>query len=189
MEGNTNQSSTNSNMNTSSSAGSSGQNQRMLTTMYNDRESAEKAYATLQSRGYTDKDINVLMSDETRDKHFAKRHDDDDTALGNKAMENAGIGSAIGGTLGAVAAAIAAIGSNLILPGIGLVVAGPLAAGLAGAGAGGLTVGLIGALVGSGIPDEKAKEYEAGIKQGGIVMGVNPRHDDDVQHLGQHGFR
>lgn len=186
MEGNTNQSSTN--MNTSSSS-SSGQNNRMLTSMYNDRESAEKAYAELQNRGYTDKDINVLMSDETRDKHFAKRHDDDDTDLGNKAMENAGIGSAIGGTLGAIAAAVAAIGSNLILPGLGLVIAGPLAAGLAGAGAGGLAGGLIGALVGSGIPDDKAKEYEAGIKQGGIVMGVNPRNDDDVQHLGQHGFR
>lgn len=184
MEGNTNQSS--SNMNTSSS---SGQNQRMLTTMYNDRESAEKAYSTLQSRGYTDKDINLIMSDETRNKHFAKRHDNDDTDLGNKAMEDAGIGSAIGGTLGAIAAAVAAIGSNLILPGLGLVIAGPLAAGLAGAGAGGLAGGLIGALVGSGIPDDKAKEYEAGIKQGGIVMGVNPRNDDDVQHLGQHGFR
>ena len=67
--------------------------------------------------------------------------------------------------------------------------AGPLAAGLAGAGAGGLTGGLIGALVGSGIPDEHAKEYEAGIKQGGIVMGVQPRNEEDARHLQQQGFR
>ena len=160
-----------------------------MTTMYNDRDSAERGFSTLQGRGYTDKDINVLMSDETRDKHFARQHDSDDTELGNKAMEKAGVGSAIGGTLGAVAAAIAAIGSNLILPGLGLVVAGPLAAGLAGAGAGGLAGGLIGALVGSGIPDEHAKEYEAGIKKGGIVMGVQPRNDEDARHLEQQGFR
>jgi hypothetical protein len=160
-----------------------------MTTMYNDRDSAERGYSTLQGRGYTDKDINLLMSDETRDKHFAHQHDSDDTELGNKAMEKAGIGSAIGGTVGAVAAAIAAIGSNLILPGLGLVVAGPLAAGLAGAGAGGLTGGLIGALVGSGIPDEHAKEYESGIKQGGIVMGVQPRNEEDARHLQQQGFR
>ena len=168
---------------------SSGQSNRMMTTMYNDRDSAERGYSTLQGRGYTDKDVNVIMSDETRDKHFARQHDDHDTGLGDKAMEKAGVGSAIGGTVGAVAAAIAAIGSNLLLPGLGLVIAGPLAAGLAGAGAGGLAGGLIGALVGSGIPDEHAKEYETGIKQGGIVMGVQPRNDDDARHLQQQGFR
>jgi len=142
---------------------SSGQSQRMMTSMYNDRDGAGQAYSTLQSRGYTDKEINLLMSDETRDKTFAREHDDNDTGLGDKAMEKAGIGSAIGGTVGAVAAAVAAIGSTLLLPGLGLVIAGPLAAGLAGAGAGGLTGGLISALIGSGIPDEHAKEYEAGI--------------------------
>lgn len=123
------------------------------------------------------------MSDETRDKHFARQHDDSDTGLGDKAMEKAGVGSAIGGTVGAVAATIAAIGSNLLLPGLGLVIAGPLAAGLAGAG------GLVGALVGSGIPDGHAKKYETGIKKGGIVMGVQPRNDEDAQHLQQQGFR
>ena len=168
---------------------SSGQSKRMMSTMYNDRDSAERGFSALQSRGYTDKDINVLMSDKTRDTHFASKHDDNDTELGDKAMEKAGIGSAIGGTVGAVAAAIAAIGSNLILPGVGLVIAGPLAAGLAGAGAGGLTGGLIGALVGSGIPDEHAKEYETGIKQGGIVMGVEARNEEDARHLQQQGFR
>ena len=163
----------------------------MYASMYNDRESAEKGYSALQSRGYTNDDINLLMSDETRDKHFASQHDDDDddTELGNKAMEKAGVGSAIGGTVGAVAAAIAAIGTNLILPGLGLVIAGPLAAGLAGAGAGGLTGGLIGALVGSGIPDDQAKEYEEGVKRGGIVMGVKPRNEEDARYLQQEGFR
>jgi hypothetical protein len=69
------------------------------------------------------------------------------------------------------------------LPGLGLVVAGPIAAGLAGAGAGGLTGGVLGALVGAGIPEDRAKEYESGIKDGGIVMGVNPRSDDDATYL------
>ncbi len=169
---------------------STSQNDRMLTAMFNDRDSAERAYDTLRSRGYSDKDVNLLMSDETRDKHFVSRHEDGaDTDLGNKATEKAGIGSAIGGTLGAVAAAIAAIGTSLVLPGVGLVIAGPLAAAFAGAGAGGLTGGIIGALIGSGIPKERAEEYEAGIKQGGIVMGVNPRNDEDAQYLQQQNFR
>ena len=154
---------------------------RMMTGMFRDRESAERAYSSLADRGYSKDDVSLLMSDDTRKKYFAD--DPNRTELGNKALEGAGAGSAIGGTVGAVIAAIAAIGTTVALPGLGLLVAGPLAAGLAGAGAGGLTGGLIGALVGSGIPEERAKEYESGIKQGGIVMGVNPRSDEDATYL------
>jgi uncharacterized protein YjbJ (UPF0337 family) len=155
---------------------------RMLTGMFRDRESAERAYGSLESRGYGKDDVNLLMSDETRKKYFSDT-DAGDTELGSKALEGAGVGSAIGGTVGAVLAAIAAIGTSVILPGLGLIVAGPIAAGLAGAGAGGLTGGLVGALVGSGIPEDRAREYERGIKEGGIVMGVNPRTDEDADYF------
>jgi hypothetical protein len=153
----------------------------MVTGLFRDRDSAERAYSSISSRGYGRDDVNLLMSDETRKTHFGD--DTADTDLGSKALEGAGVGSAIGGTVGAVLAAIAAIGTSVILPGIGLVVAGPLAAALAGAGAGGLTGGLVGALVGSGIPEDRAKEYESGIKEGGIVMGVNPRTDEDAAYF------
>jgi len=157
-----------------------GQN-RTVSALFNDRESAERAYSSLSNRGYTTDDVNLLMSDETRNRHFGDGTAD--TELGSKALEGAGTGGAIGGTLGAIIGGIAAIGTNVVLPGLGLIVAGPLAAALAGAGAGGLTGGLIGALVGSGIPDEHAAEYESGIKDGGIYMGVNPRSDDDAQYI------
>jgi len=152
-----------------------------MTGMFRDRSSAEKAYQSLSSRGYGKDDVNVLMSDDTRKTHFG-----DDTAhteLGDKAMEGAGVGSAIGGTAGAIIGAIAAIGTSVALPGLGLIIAGPLAAALAGAGAGGLTGGLVGALVGSGIPEEHAAEYEEGIKNGGIVMGVKPRNEEDAKYF------
>lgn len=156
-------------------------NQRMLTGMFRDRESAERAYNSLHSRGYSQDEINLMMSDETRNKHFKNSEQESD--LGNKAMEGAGAGSAIGGTAGAIIGAIAAIGTAVAIPGLGLVVAGPIAAGLAGAGAGGLTGGIVGALIGSGIPEDRAKHYESGIKEGGIVMGVNPRNDEDAAYL------
>jgi hypothetical protein len=159
------------------------QQNKMVTGLFRDRESAERAYGSLESRGYSKDDVNLMMSDETRQKHFGSDAGDADSALGSKALEGAGAGSAIGGTVGAVIAAIAAIGTSIVLPGIGLVVAGPIAAALAGAGAGGLTGGLIGALVGSGIPEDRAKEYESGIKEGGIVMGVNPRSDEDADYF------
>ena len=156
-------------------------NRRIMTGMFRDRESAERAYSTVTSRGYTKDDVNLLMSDKTRDTHF--RDEAVDTELGSKALEGAGVGSAVGGTLGAIIAGIAAIGTIVTLPGLGLIVAGPLAAALAGAGAGGLTGGLVGALVGSGIPEEHAVRYEEGIKDGGIVMGVNPRNDEDAAYF------
>jgi uncharacterized protein YjbJ (UPF0337 family) len=173
-----------------------GQN-RVLTGLFNDRDSAEKAYSSLRSRGYSDNDVNLMMSDQTRDSWFSGEDTGNTTELGSKALEGAGAGSAIGGTLGAIIAGIAAIGTNVVLPGLGLIVAGPLAAALAGAGAGGLTGGLVGALIGSGIPEERAKLYDEGIRNGGMVMGVNPRNDEDAEYFenewrnyrGQHIYR
>ena len=155
---------------------------RMVTGLFRDRDSAERAYGSLSTRGYSKDDVNLLMSDDTRKTHFAS-DDAPDTELGSKALEGAGAGAAIGGTTGAVLAAIAAIGTSVVLPGLGLIVAGPIAAALAGAGAGGATGGLIGALIGSGIPEDRAKAYESGVKEGGIVMGINARSDEDAEYF------
>lgn len=153
----------------------------MLTGMFRDRESTENAYTSLQERGYEKDDINLIMSDDTRKNHFSD--DVEETEVGTKAAEGAGKGSAIGGTIGAIAGVIAAIGTSLVIPGLGLVIAGPIAAGLAGAGAGSITGGVIGALVGSGIPEARAQLYESGIKEGNIVIGVKPRNEEDAKYL------
>lgn len=167
----------------------------MLTGLFSDKDSTESAYQSLRDRGYSDDEINVIMSDETRDNYYGN---DPDSELGTKAAEGTGIGSAIGGTLGAIIGGVAAIGTNLVLPGLGLVVWGPLAAALAGAGAGGATGGLVGALIGWGIPEDRAALYETGVKEGGTVLGVTPRSTDDADyfendwktnHRGQHIYR
>src|ERR1700712_2707078 len=113
-------------------------NQRIVTGLFHDRESAERAYQTVSDRGYSKDDVNLIMSDDARKRHFDSNQQLE-TELGSKAAEGAGIGAGIGGTLGAVVAAVAAIGTSVVLPGLGLVIAGPLAAGLLGAGAGGVT--------------------------------------------------
>lgn len=148
----------------------------MLTGMFHDRESTEKAYESLRSRGYGDDEINVIMSEATRDKYYGPE-------FHTKALEGTGAGAAIGGTLGAVIGGIAAIGTNVLIPGLGLVVAGPLVAALVGAGAGGITGGLVGALIGWGIPEERATLYETGIKEGGTVLGVRPRSEEDAKYF------
>ncbi|HEX8710091.1 MAG TPA: hypothetical protein VF723_17750 [Pyrinomonadaceae bacterium] len=155
---------------------------RVLTGLFKDRDDAERAYNSLATRGYGADDVHVLMSDETRRRLYPPGAPVE-TELGSKALEGAGVGAGVGGAVGATLAAVAAIGTTLALPGLGLIVAGPLAAALAGAGAGGLTGGLIGALIGAGIPEEHVRYYEEGIREGGIMMGVEPRSDEDADRL------
>jgi hypothetical protein len=153
----------------------------LMTGMFRDKDSADRAYTALQLRGYGSNEIYLIMSDDTRHKHFASEAHT--TNIGNKAMEGAGTGAGIGITVGAIAAAIAAVGASLVIPGLGLVIAGPIVAAAAGAGAGGLAGGIIGALVGAGIPKERAVIYEKGVREGYIVIGVHPHSKADADYI------
>jgi hypothetical protein len=148
----------------------------LVTGLFKSRGAAEAAVDALIKRGYTRDDISVLMSDATKSKEFALQ-------TKSHAADGAGIGGAVGGTIGAVLAAIVAVGTSIAIPGLGLVVAGPIAAALAGAGAGAATGGIIGALIGAGIPDYRAKVYDSGLRSGGILLGVESKSDDDANSL------
>jgi len=150
-----------------------------MTCIFRDREAAERAYGSLASRGYGKNEVSLLMSDEARNRHFPKTSAT--TELGSKAAEGAGIGAAAGGGLGALLLGLAAAG--FAVPGLPILAMGPLAAAITGAGTGGAVGALVGALVGSGIPEERARLYEQGIKEGGIVMGVTPRSDEDAEYF------
>ncbi len=43
---------------------------RMVSGLFNDKESAERAYQSLVARGYTSEEANVIMSDDTRNKYY-----------------------------------------------------------------------------------------------------------------------
>lgn len=154
-----------------------------VTGLYRTPDAATRAYADLTAKhSYRSDDIDVLMSEDTRRRHFGDVTPGTELAGGTKAAEGLGKGSAIGGGIGAALGALFAVGTSIVIPGLGLVVAGPIAAALAGAGAGGATGGLIGALIGAGIPEARAKEYERGVKEGGIVIGARAR---DAAHAAQ----
>ena len=153
---------------------------RMMTGLFRDRESAERAYECVTTRGYTNKDVSLLMSDDTRTRCFP-RNEPVKTELGTKAAEGAGVGAVTGAGIGALLVGLAAAG--IAVPGLPIIAAGPLAAAFAGGGAGGAVGAILGALVGYGIPEERAKLYERGVGEGGIVMGVIPRNDEDADYI------
>jgi len=153
-----------------------GSDKNVVTGIYKTRNEAAVAVDRLMANGYKSADISVLMSDQTKTKEFA-------LSTGTQATKGAGVGGAVGGTVGAALAAIAAVGTSLAIPGLGLVIAGPVAAALAGAGAGAATGGLVGLLVGAGIPEHRAKVYDSGLREGGILLAVESKTKVDVDTI------
>ena len=150
----------------------------MVTGLVKDKHSVEETYRLTSQTGNSDNEIIVVMSEDTKEKYYGK-----DTTLkievGSKVSEGAAMGGVLGSAAGATLAAIADIGSILTFPGLGIVLAGPLAAAITGAGAGGVTAGLVGALIGWGLPEDRLKGYEHEDKTGEVV---NPRtHSNYLQ--------
>jgi hypothetical protein len=153
---------------------------RMMTGLFRDRTTAERAYDAVTHRGYTKDDVSLLMSEEARNRHFPKT-DTSGTELGSKAAEGAAVGAVTGGGLGALLAGLAAAG--IAVPGLPIIAMGTFAAALTGAATGGGVGAILGALIGHGIPKERAAYYDEGVRSGGIVMGVTPRTREDAEYL------
>ena len=163
---------------------SGGFSQSRIDRSFSDVNRANAYYDFLLDRGFTKDDITVLMSKDTKEKFYAINDHAEDT--GDSALKGAGTGSAIGGTVGAIAGAIATVGGAVLVPGLGLAIAGPIAAALAGAGVGGATGALVGALTNAGLSESLATEYDESLKRGEVIISVDPRNADDATHLGEY---
>jgi hypothetical protein len=156
--------------------------QKMVTAVFRDRVNAQTAYDRLRSRGYTANEVNVIMSDATRNTYFAGDANEGRIRAGSAASAGMATGGAIGTAVGATLAAVLAIGTTVLIPGLGWV-AGPLAAAFAGGGAGAVAGGVIGGLVGLGIPEPNARAYEEVLREGGVVIGVAPHTSNDASAI------
>lgn len=160
---------------------------RHVTALFTSTDAAERAYQAARALGYEDADINLVVSDKTRERLIA---DAGHPNLSNNATESkenpvkgADLGGPTGGALGTIAPVIAAVGTAVLVP--GLVFAGPIAIALMAAGAVGLAGGLIGALKDWGIPQDRVRDYETAVRDGAILIGVKARSDEDAQKLEQ----
>lgn len=164
-------------------AASSSDEPSMVTGLFTDSDSVERAHQSVVQRGYDTGDINVVMSDDTR-RRYLSADGPIDTELASKSAEGGELGGPIGGTIGTVIPILVAAGL-LAIPGLGWVAAGPVAVALVSAGAAGVAFGLVAALSNWGIPEERAQQYAAGIRDGGILMGVKPRSGEDARYFEQ----
>ncbi len=130
--------------------------------IFDNKEAAEQAFMEAIKLGYKPEEISVLMSEDSRKKyyHLELKSDSDESPKG------LAVGAVLGGAIGGTISALIALGTNLAFPGLGIIIAGPLA------GAGSISGGLLGAMIGWGIPEESSKTYERGLKRGNIILGV-----------------
>ena len=127
---------------------------------------AERAVGLLMAEGFASSSISVLLPDADTTRAFAHE-------MNTKAPEGATTGVTGGAVVGGAFGLLASIGA-LAIPGIGpLIAAGPLMATLAGVGVGGTLGGIVGALVGMGIPEYEAKRFEGAVKDGGVLLSAH----------------
>lgn len=154
----------------------------ILTAIFHDRASAEAAYQLLLSRNYRRGEVNLVMSEETHQRYLIDQEGEIEINSDKKVAEGAGIGGALGAAIGAVTA-VAILGGSIAVPGWGYVLAGPLISAFTGAGMGGVAGGLIGALIGWGVPEERVTKFENDLRQGGTLVGVLPKNDEDKKFI------
>jgi hypothetical protein len=136
--------------------------------LFEDLATARAAAADLETVGVPHGAISIIGSDP--EGHVI--HDQG----ASPEQKAAGAGAALGGVLGGGAGLLAALGT-IAIPGLGpLVAAGPIVAALASAGIGAAGGGLMGTLVGLGIPDHEADVYAEGLRRGSaiVVASVDP---------------
>ena len=132
--------------------------------LFFDRRSAERAIEDLKQAGFTADQIGMVMRNDVEARGASEPHKE------THAAEGAVTGALGGGLLGGVAGYLVAVGA-LTIPGIGPVLAGGAlveALGIVGgtaavaAGIGAAAGGLVGVLVGMGIPEDEARHFERG---------------------------
>ena len=139
----------------------------------NTQEQALVIVDELKRQGFVGDDISAIFPDKAGTKDFAhEKH--------TKAPEGAVQGASTGGVLGGTLGWLAGIGT-LAIPGAGaFLAAGPIMAALSGAMIGAAMGGIAGALVGMGIPEYEAKQYEGKIKSGNILLSVHTEDGEEI---------
>ena len=143
--------------------------------IYADRTTVSDAISVMQKRGYRVTDISVLSSDNQGSKDFGHEKR-------TKALEGAATGAPVGALLGAGLACLVSIQTVAVTVLGPLVAAGPVLAGVAGAGAGGALGWVLGLLAGQRCTEYVAKRYTGRIRRGGILLSV---HCDSPEWCGR----
>ncbi len=146
---------------------------KTIVGLYDDIATARTVVEELAAAGFERGDISLVANNSTTGMTGTGTTGDDGEAM----AEGAAGGALVGGALGGLGGLLLGLGA-LAIPGIGPVVAaGPIVAGLTGAGIGAAVGGLAGALINWGVPQEEAEFYAEGVRRGGTLVAVKSDED------------
>lgn len=142
---------------------------RTLTGLFDLYEDAERVVRELESSGISHDRISIVANRGAAGDHVKVKE-------GSEAGPGAGAGAAVGAVVGGAGGALAGLGV-LAIPGVGPVVAAgwlvaTVVGAVSGAGVGGAGGGLIGAMIGNGVPESDAHVYAEGVRRGGTLVTV-----------------
>ena len=169
---------------------------KTIVGLYDNMDDAQEAVNDLVQAGFDRADISLMAADrwveemDTPPGHVGAATGDGDAVLatgattttdtmdmtapttGEQMTSDVTTGAVTGGVVGGLTGVLLGLGV-LAIPGFGPVLAaGPLVAGLAGAGIGAAVGGLVGALVSWGVPQDEAELYAESVRRGSILVGV-----------------
>lgn len=144
--------------------------------LYEDIQDAQSAINDLVRAGFDRADISLVSTNRWADETAVTGESvyaDDGTVIETDQLgSDVAAGVVTGGAVGGLAGVLLGLGA-LAIPGLGpIIAAGPLVAGLTGAGVGAAVGGLVGALVNWGVPQTEAEVYAESVRRGGILVGL-----------------
>lgn len=154
---------------------------KTLLGIFPDRTNAESAISDLKELGYNPKDLSIVLKDK-----------EDKKVLSENTGANVASGTVSGATTGLMLGGIAGLVAAMVIPGLGaFFIGGPIAAALgltgaaattaSGAATGALAGGFIGALTNMGLSNEEARVYETRVKEGGILVAVPIKGEQNAE--------
>jgi len=153
----------------------------LLTGLFANGDLAEHAYQACMHRGYKIGEVNVVVSEGTRQRLLTDA-DEIKAELAERKSEGGELGGPTGGRVGILVTIFAAVGAAVAIPTVGFL-AGPVAVALAAAGAAGAAAGLISAFADWGVPAQQLRRYEDDIRKGAILIVVATRSGEDARQL------
>jgi hypothetical protein len=141
--------------------------------IFGSRKAAERAWAQLKSKGFTEGNLILLTPDASQSEIGS---------VPTEEGEQPGMGTAIGGVVGgAVGLAAGSTLANIFLPGVGPVIALGLSAAGLGAVTGATGGGALERMLTKGLPKDEIFFYEDALRQGRSVVVVLSPDEDRVE--------
>jgi hypothetical protein len=137
-----------------------------LIGLFDSHTQANAAIHRLRASGFGNDAIGVAV------KESSYSHLNEENGHTHLSAEAATSGAVSGAGVGVLAGLVLA-GSTVVIPGVGtFLMGGPLLSVLAGVGVGAATGGVLGGLIGLGLPEHEAEYFASGVGHGDIIISV-----------------